>query len=103
MSRIPTPEEAYEIIKEYNKEPFHLEHARTVSKVMGELAKKYDPNRADFWRTVGMLHDTGTWHRWHVLPHNSGTRHRYSKLSPQYQASRSLQSSWIVIFRFFVG
>ncbi len=57
MSRIPTPEEAYEIIREYNKEPFHLEHARTVSKVMGELAKRFDPERVDFWRTVGMLHD----------------------------------------------
>ena len=57
MSRIPTPEEAFEIIKEYNKEPFHLEHAQTVSKVMGELAKKFDPERVDFWRTVGMLHD----------------------------------------------
>ena len=57
MSRIPTPEEAYEIIKEYNKEPFHLEHARIVSKVMGVFARTYDPERADFWRTVGMLHD----------------------------------------------
>ena len=57
MSRIPTPEEAFEIIKEYNKEPFHLEHAQTVSKVMGELAKRFDPERVDFWRTVGMLHD----------------------------------------------
>ena len=57
MSRVPTPEEAYEIIREYNKEPFHLEHARTVSKVMGELAKRFDPERVDFWRTVGMLHD----------------------------------------------
>ena len=57
MSRVPTQEEAYEIIREYNKEPFHLEHARTVSKVMGELAKRFDPERVDFWRTVGMLHD----------------------------------------------
>ncbi|MBQ3275659.1 MAG: hydrolase [Oscillospiraceae bacterium] len=57
MSRIPTPEEAYEIIKEYNKEPFHLEHARIVSKVMGVFARTYDPERTDFWRTVGMLHD----------------------------------------------
>ncbi len=57
MSRIPTPEEAYEIIKEYNKEPFHLEHARIVSKVMGVFARTYDPERVDFWRTVGMLHD----------------------------------------------
>ena len=41
----------------YNREAFHLQHAETVSKVMGELAKKYDPGRVDFWRTVGMLHD----------------------------------------------
>ena len=57
MSRIPTPEEACEILREYNKEPFHLEHARTVSKVMGILAGRYDPERVDFWRSVGMLHD----------------------------------------------
>ena len=24
---------------------------------MGEFAKEYDPDRVDFWRTVGMLHD----------------------------------------------
>ncbi len=57
MSRIPTPEEAFAIIKEYNKEPFHLEHAQIVSKVMGVLAREYDPERVDFWRTAGMLHD----------------------------------------------
>ena len=57
MSRIPTPEEAFEIIKESNKEPFHLEHAQIVSKVMGVFARTYDPERVDFWRTVGMLHD----------------------------------------------
>ena len=54
---IPTPEEAFEIVKKYNKEPFHLEHAQTVSKVLGEFAKEYDPEKADYWRTVGMLHD----------------------------------------------
>ena len=57
MSRIPTPDEAFELIKKYNKEPFHLEHAQIVSKVMGEYAKEHDPERVDFWRTVGMLHD----------------------------------------------
>ena len=41
----------------YNKDAFHIQHAETVSKVMGELAKKYDPENVDFWRTVGMLHD----------------------------------------------
>ena len=57
MSYIPTPQQAEEIIRKYNQEPFHIQHAQTVSKVMGEFAKEYDPERVDFWRTVGMLHD----------------------------------------------
>ena len=57
MGKIPTPDEAFELVKQYNKEPFHLEHAQIVSKVMGEFAKEYDPERVDFWRSVGMLHD----------------------------------------------
>ena len=57
MSKIPAPDEAYEILRRYNSEPFHLEHARTVSHVMGVFAAKYDPERVDFWRSVGMLHD----------------------------------------------
>ena len=57
MSYIPTPEQAEELLRQYNQEPFHIQHAETVSKVMGELAKEYDPERVDFWRTVGMLHD----------------------------------------------
>ena len=57
MSYIPTPEQAGELVKQYNKEPFHIQHAETVSKVMGEFAREYDPENVDFWRTVGMLHD----------------------------------------------
>ena len=57
MSYIPSPMQAEELLKQYNREPFHIQHAETVSKVMGEFAKKYDPDRVDFWRTVGMLHD----------------------------------------------
>ncbi len=57
MSYIPTPEQAEELLRQYNQEAFHIQHAETVSKVMGELAKEYDPERVDFWRTVGMLHD----------------------------------------------
>lgn len=57
MSYIPTPEQAKELIERYNKEPFHIQHAETVSKVMGEFAKEHDPDNVDFWRTVGMLHD----------------------------------------------
>ena len=57
MSYIPSPTQAEELLKQYNREPFHIPHAETVSKVMGEFAKEYDPDRVDFWRTVGMLHD----------------------------------------------
>ena len=57
MSYIPSPMQAEELLKQYNREPFHIQHAETVSKVMGEFAKEYDPDRVDFWRTVGMLHD----------------------------------------------
>lgn len=57
MSYIPTVEQARQLVAEFNKEPFHLQHAETVSKVMGELAKEYDPERTDYWAAVGMLHD----------------------------------------------
>ena len=57
MSYIPSPEQAKELVMRYNKEAFHIQHAETVSQVMGELARKFDPENVDFWRTVGMLHD----------------------------------------------
>ena len=57
MSYIPSVEQAKELVMRYNKDPFHIQHAETVSKVMGELAKEFDPDRVDFWAAVGMLHD----------------------------------------------
>lgn len=57
MSYIPTLQQAEELVKKYNKEPFHIQHAETVSKVMAELAKEFDPERVEFWAAVGMLHD----------------------------------------------
>ena len=57
MSYIPTVPQAKELVMRYNKEPFHIQHAETVSKVMGELAKEFDPENVDFWAAVGMLHD----------------------------------------------
>lgn len=57
MSYIPTVEQARALIGRFNKDAFHLQHAETVSKVMGELAKEFDPERVEFWAAVGMLHD----------------------------------------------
>ena len=48
MSYIPTVEQAHELLERYNKEPFHIQHGETVSKVMGEFAKKYDPENVKF-------------------------------------------------------
>ncbi len=57
MKKVISRDAALAALKEYNHEPFHIQHAETVSKVMGEFAKEYDPENVDFWRTVGMLHD----------------------------------------------
>lgn len=57
MSYIPTVEQARELVARFNKDSFHMQHAEAVSKVMGELAKEFDPDRVEFWAAVGMLHD----------------------------------------------
>lgn len=57
MSYIPTVEQARALVGRFNKDAFHLQHAETVSKVMGELAKEFDPECVEFWAAVGMLHD----------------------------------------------
>ena len=53
-----TREEALSLLRQYNKEPFHLLHALTVEGVMawyaGELG--YGAQR-DFWAMAGLLHD----------------------------------------------
>jgi predicted hydrolase (HD superfamily) len=54
---IPTLEQAQAILEKYNEEAFHLRHARVVSGVMRYFAEEYDPERADFWAVVGLLHD----------------------------------------------
>ncbi len=49
-------EEAFELLKKYNKEEFHIRHALTVEGVMRYFAKELgeDP---DYWGIVGLLHD----------------------------------------------
>lgn len=56
MSRIPTREEAWTLLNEYNREPFHLFHAQVVEGVMRWFSEESgeDP---DFWGVVGLLHD----------------------------------------------
>ena len=60
-----TYEQAYELLKKYNKDDFHLRHGRTVAGLMRYFAKKYDPDNEEFWGIVGMLHDLD-WEEWQV-------------------------------------
>ena len=55
---IPTPSEAYELLKQYNEGDFHLKHGRIVGDVMRWYAVELGyGEEADFWQTVGILHD----------------------------------------------
>ena len=55
---IPTPQEAYELLQQYNEGEFHLKHGRIVGDVMRWYAQTLGyGNEADFWQTVGILHD----------------------------------------------
>ena len=55
---IPTPSEAYELLKQYNEGDFHLKHGVTVGDVMRWYAVDQGyGEEADFWQTVGILHD----------------------------------------------
>ena len=57
MSTI-TRENSFELLKKYNKDPFHLQHAITVEAVMKWFAKEegYE-DEAEYWGIVGLLHD----------------------------------------------
>ena len=53
-----TREQALELLKKYNKEPFHIQHALTVEGVLKWYAKElgYEED-AEYWGIVGLLHD----------------------------------------------
>ena len=67
---IPTPEEAWELLCEYNEGDFHRKHGRIVGDVLRWYAVKLGyENEADFWQAVGILHDLDfeQWPQQHCL------------------------------------
>lgn len=51
-------DEAWALLKEYNEEPFHLEHGEIVGKTMRWFAEQLGyGDEAEFWEIVGILHD----------------------------------------------
>lgn len=56
-SRI-TREQALELLRKYNKETFHIQHALTVEGVMRWYANELGyAEEADYWAISGLLHD----------------------------------------------
>ena len=53
-----TRQQALDLLRQYNKEPFHIQHALTVEGVMRWYANELGhADEADYWATVGLLHD----------------------------------------------
>jgi predicted hydrolase (HD superfamily) len=57
MTKIPSREEAMSILKEYNKDDWHIRHALAVEAVMRYFARLLNESSEDFWGVVGLLHD----------------------------------------------
>ena len=55
---IPSPEEAWALLCEYNQGEFHRKHGRVVGDVLRWYADELGyGEEADFWEAVGLLHD----------------------------------------------
>ncbi|MEG0217309.1 MAG: HD family phosphohydrolase [Raoultibacter sp.] len=52
-----TREEAYALLAQHNKDPFHMEHGETVEGTLRYYAAEFDPENLEFWGIVGLLHD----------------------------------------------
>jgi predicted hydrolase (HD superfamily) len=57
MSSIPARDEALSLLKEYNKEEWHIRHALAVEAVMRHFSCLLDAENEDKWGIVGLLHD----------------------------------------------
>ena len=53
-----TRDDAFSLLKKYNKDPFHIQHALTVDAVMKWYANELGYGEdAEYWGIVGLLHD----------------------------------------------
>ncbi|MDR0562812.1 MAG: hydrolase [Spirochaetaceae bacterium] len=58
MNTAITREQAWDLFRNYNQDPFHIRHALTVEGVMKWYAQELGyQSEMDFWGIVGLLHD----------------------------------------------
>ena len=65
-----TRDQAWELLNEYNKDPFHLKHALIVEGTMKYFARLLGyGEEEEFWGLVGLLHDLdfGMYHDQHCI------------------------------------
>ena len=85
---------AWELVKQYNKEEFHLRHAITVEQVMGWFAQElgYGDARAH-WQVVGLLHDIDfeLWPEEHCIKCQSLLKeHGVDDIKPEHEMEKVL-------------
>lgn len=76
---IPTPEEAWNLLCEYNQGEFHRKHGSIVGDVLRWYAQELGYGaEADFWESVGILHDLDfeQWPEQHCLKEQELLRQR---------------------------
>ena len=52
-----TRDQAFDLLKQYNEDPFHIAHGQTLEGLMRYYAEQFDPANVEFWGQVGLLHD----------------------------------------------
>lgn len=57
MTTKVTRTQALSLLKKYNQEPFHIQHACTVEAVMRWFAEELGYGDPEFWGLCGLLHD----------------------------------------------
>lgn len=81
-AKIPTREEAYQLLKEYNKNDSLINHALAVEAVMKHFAALLGEDDQEKWGIIGLLHDID----YEMYPEEHCTKAREILVENQYPA-----------------